>query len=394
MCNSKELLKLTPKEFQPNETNRKEITEYVIDASLCGRDDIPKIIENILSENKKIIITSITLEELDRLQFKSHDSISVAGARYILRIAAEDQKNMFKLQLVNRDYTLADDCIIEYCIENTSCCLLTSDKVMALKARVFGVESIFYPFEEKTINTNIVKFKTAQNNLETLPYSEFKNGKLWLNGNKINNSTIYQLCIDNNFKPMKRNYRISVGSILFEAKHIKDRIWGISKYVVVNETVDNNAEKVFFKEIAFLDDYSFEKTDNKLIDSFLRSLVLIMESNDNATITLPYTKFDKETNSLITNSHVTKGQAVLVYKQDKIEDINNSIEIELEDYIIVISLANEKYTLSKFTVTSISNKNNCKCEIKVEGFVKNENFQSTDNPFLDDILAIYLPQII
>ena len=126
------------KQEDKRERNKEMIEGYVIDASISGVTTIRDDLEKICKTNSKIILTSVTIYELEKMQ--SFFDINGNNARYILGIAAEREKT-FKPVLIKENHEKADDNIIEYCAENKEhITLLTSDKTMTLKARMYGVK--------------------------------------------------------------------------------------------------------------------------------------------------------------------------------------------------------------------------------------------------------------
>ena len=120
------------------ETDIATVRKIVIDASISGTKDLRAMLENLLEKNMNFIITSTTLRELDQMQkFNDNDG---SDARYILAMAVENPEK-FSTVPIDESLDTPDDCIIEYCINNLSeVTLLTSDKVMGLKARMYGVD--------------------------------------------------------------------------------------------------------------------------------------------------------------------------------------------------------------------------------------------------------------
>ena len=116
--------------------------EVVIDASISGFKGIEGILSEICKSSTKIILTSITIIELDKLQ-KGDDEQAI-GARHILAMASEDNNN-FQEVLIDETVGIPDDCIIKYCADNKEkTTLFTADKVMCLKARMHGVETRYF----------------------------------------------------------------------------------------------------------------------------------------------------------------------------------------------------------------------------------------------------------
>lgn len=174
--NQKELLKHTSKDVC-NEREYTKICGYLIDASISDCHNMKKTLENIVKNNLRLVITSISLEELDRLQKKEPESEAAKGARYILRIAAENLDDAFDVVIIDRDYHIPDDAILKYCIDNKEIGVITSDKVMALKARAFGVECIYLTKDGLNDKVQIPLYKEEK----ILPKGEKVNASQTLN---------------------------------------------------------------------------------------------------------------------------------------------------------------------------------------------------------------------
>ena len=120
---------------------KSKIGSFVIDASITGIPGIIDTLGKICATKSKIILTSITIKELEKMQ-KFHDTDG-NDARKILSMAAGDYDN-FQCVLIDETVGCADDCIIRYCTANKNdVTLLTSDKTMELKARTYGVRTFF-----------------------------------------------------------------------------------------------------------------------------------------------------------------------------------------------------------------------------------------------------------
>lgn len=153
---------------QPTKTEsnifKKPVEGYVIDASITGIKSLRDYISKICTTKSKIILTSITIKELEKMQ-KFRDT-NAFYARYILAVAAEDYEN-FETVLIDESLETPDDCIIKYCEENkANVTLLTSDKTMALKARMYGVD-VNYLKQDKSSNNNYIA-KQSNSKIRTL----------------------------------------------------------------------------------------------------------------------------------------------------------------------------------------------------------------------------------
>lgn len=118
-----------------------KVKQYVIDASATATEHLPDRLANILASNYKIVLTSISIAEIARIQ--KVPGITGRDARYILSLAAKSPQT-FETVLINETIGEPDDCIIQYCKEHKdNIILLTGDKEMALKARLYGIEVEF-----------------------------------------------------------------------------------------------------------------------------------------------------------------------------------------------------------------------------------------------------------
>lgn len=128
--NEKQEKEVTEKEVS-NATERQCI-EFVIDASITGYEGLNDTLDQIRTTEAKITLTSTTIHELDKLQ--KLDDVQALDARHILALAAKEPEN-FKVVAIDKKLETADDDIIQYCVDNKErVTLLTSDKVMTLKA--------------------------------------------------------------------------------------------------------------------------------------------------------------------------------------------------------------------------------------------------------------------
>lgn len=164
-----------------NIENKEELQEnqtlnYVIDASICGNTNCFNIISDVCKINSKIIITSITLKELNNMQ--QYDDADGKAAKKMLAIAAENPNTFIGVK-IDEKLGKPDDCIIKYCSDNKNNVLLyTSDKEMALNARMAGVQTeylkknIYVDRKNSVWGThNIVDTKKINENLFIKCYS-------------------------------------------------------------------------------------------------------------------------------------------------------------------------------------------------------------------------------
>lgn len=125
--------------------------KFVIDASITSvknmRAVLKKIGEDPELEEFKVVLTSITIHELQMLQ-KGKDSDGY-DARFIMNHAIEHGEAYELVQIPETEKT-PDACIIKFCVEHKrNIVLLTSDKEMALDANLKGVNVLFFKQPEK-----------------------------------------------------------------------------------------------------------------------------------------------------------------------------------------------------------------------------------------------------
>lgn len=238
---------------------------FVIDASISGVENIKERLLKICNTNKKIILTSITIKELENLQ----KSITLQGkdARYFLALAAENPKS-FVSQLIDETIGIPDDCIIKYCADNKDkFILLTSDKTMALKARMYGVEVQYF---KKTNNQTNSKVETSDTNANLVPKatpviaSTNSNVRTLIPAKKIGNKLVLS-----DFHTDTRSIRVysdryvynngtrelKIGDNVFIASK-KDDCITFAHYKMISVEATNNCELIFSRRI-----YDYSKPD-------------------------------------------------------------------------------------------------------------------------------------
>ena len=238
---------------------------FVIDASISGVENIKELLLEICNTDKKIILTSITIKELENLQ----KSITLQGkdARYFLALAAENPKS-FVSQLIDETVGIPDDCIIKYCAYNKDkFILLTSDKAMALKARMYGVEVQYLKKTTKQTNSRVETLDTNVNLVPTTTpviASTNSNVRTLIPAKKIGNKLVLS-----DFHTNTRSIRIysdryvynngtrelKIGDNVFIASK-KDDCITFAHYKMISVEATNNCELIFSRRI-----YDYLKPD-------------------------------------------------------------------------------------------------------------------------------------
>ena len=252
-------LRQNPRDF---EKNMEKIFKVVIDASITGVKDFEDIIKDILKE-KIIVLTTITIEELGKLQ--KYNDTSGRDARNILSMAAENQKD-FECVVIDETLETPDDCIIKYCADNKSNVILfTADKTMDLKARAFGVKTKFFKQPKSAENS----MKKPHKKVSTL-YEAKRNG----NELKIT-------CFVGKFKSIKvisNGIQYSSGSIalkngdnVYIGRTTKDDCIFFIHYGLNSTDEENNCKIIYFKKI--YNKGQIRKLPKEKYKSFIREFI-------------------------------------------------------------------------------------------------------------------------
>lgn len=222
---------------------------FVIDASITGINNLIEMLYEIYDSQYKIILTSITVRELEKLQ--KRNNLDGKSARKILAMAAENTDN-FKVVLIDERFDSNDDSIIKYCADNKEqVVLLTSDKSMAIKARMYSVQTQYF----KHIDYEVV----------TLSLVERKEDKFQISIVQ-NNDIFVRVCSDGceyNCGSMELN----IGDHVFVSKRRPEYIT-FADYRIISLSEENNSELIYSMQIY---DYSEIEHLKASYKSFLRA---------------------------------------------------------------------------------------------------------------------------
>ncbi len=234
------------KEFKGNMKN------YVMDTSIVGIENFRNIIEKICNFKSKIILTSITISELDKIN-KTNPSEEVrSNARYILNLALNNP-NSFKTVLINESLECPDDCIVEYCnINKQYVILLTADKAMALKARMRDIETKYFEISS----------------LRTLLLSYQKDDKLFINALNTRSQLIY--VYSNGIEYKNGDVELSIGDDVFIATRKREYISFIH-FRIKNTNARNNVESIFHSRIC--NELDINHLPNSLYKYFIKDFM-------------------------------------------------------------------------------------------------------------------------
>lgn len=153
-----ERIEETKQETVENKKKEEATTEnknIVIDVSITGLKEFEEIFSQIMKSKQKVILTSTTISELEKMQ--TFNDLKAVHARYILGTAAENNEK-FENILIDETKGTPDECIIYYCAQhNKEVNLFTSDKTMTLKARMYSVQVTYFKQEPKKEANNANK---------------------------------------------------------------------------------------------------------------------------------------------------------------------------------------------------------------------------------------------
>lgn len=213
----------------------------VIDASITGIDGIIDTINMICATGSKIILTGVTINELEKMQ-KFHDKDG-NDARRILTLAADDPVH-FDCEMIDTTVGSPDDCIIKYCADNKeNVILLTSDKTMELKARAYGVKTRFFKHSKNATAT----IRHADNTRINTLYAARKYGNnLYIHdfGNEFKSIRVISGGIEYNDGLVD----LKIGDDVYIAAK-KDGYVTFAHYKIVSLTVENNCTCVYSKRL-------------------------------------------------------------------------------------------------------------------------------------------------
>ena len=261
----KEVLKKTEIATEENKetSEAKSFTGLVIDASITGIENLRMMLSEICQTKDKLVLTSVTIKELERMQkFKG---INANDARYILALAAENSNN-FENVLIDETLDTPDDCIIKYCADNKDRVeLLTSDKTMTLKARMYDVKVQYFK-HTKNSNTNTtpkINYKTNSKIATLIPASRIDNQLRISNFHTHNMSiSVYSNGWEYNEGPVELKVEDDVFIATKKANYIT-----FAHYRMVSLYAENNCKLMYSKRFY---NYSNFDVPKGLYKSFLK----------------------------------------------------------------------------------------------------------------------------
>lgn len=255
-------VEITTEPIKPESEIQKELVKkYVIDASITGIQSLRDTISKICAANSKIILTSITIKELEKMQkFSDFQGID---ARYILALAAENFSH-FETVLIDETFDTPDDCIIHYCAENKNyVTLLTSDKTMVLKARMYGVQVKYLKHNQTPKGKSFTK--NSNSKIKTLTPAKRVANKLLIS---IFYTNTMSLCVSSNGIVYTDGIReLRIGDDVFIATKKVNYIT-FAHYKIVSLYSENNCELIYSKRFY---NYNYIDVPKESYESFIEN---------------------------------------------------------------------------------------------------------------------------
>ncbi len=217
---------------------------FVIDASIAGIEDLHDIIFKICATSAKLVLTSITVKELEKMQkFKDIDG---KGARHILAIAAENDKNFYTV-LIDENFENPDECIIKYCADHKdNVVLLTADKAMSLKARMYNVKTKYFKHNNSYTYSNDQPLVYTAPITSTLGITRSIGGKLCISD--FNNDYRRVIVISNGIEYTEGICELKIGDDVYLTTK-KTQYLTFAHYKMTALSLKNNCKLIYSKKI-------------------------------------------------------------------------------------------------------------------------------------------------
>lgn len=239
--------------------------KFVLDASITSvknmRAVLKKISEDPELEEFKVVLTSVTIHELQMLQ-KGKDSDGY-DARFIMNHAIECGKSYELVQISETEKT-PDACIVRYCTEHKrNIVLLTSDKEMALDANLKGVNVLFFKQPEK-------KCQSKNSDGIVSLYPTRKIGNQLFTGDMQTARRSMMVITQDGKKYSKNICELHLGDDILIAS-LKEDCLIFVHYKLISMLSENNAQTLFSRRYYNTDE--IEKLESELYQNFLREFI-------------------------------------------------------------------------------------------------------------------------
>lgn len=234
---------------------------FVVDASIMQLADADIFLDRLLVTEAKIILTSITLKELDKMQ--SFEDEQAIHTKYFLARAAREP-NLFICVQIDETLGIPDDCIIAYCRQyRNKVTLLTADKMMALKARTYP-RPVQVQYFSASDSLDEGKNNSNNRNVRTLIPAKLYNGKLQIFNFETHTQSI--CAISNGKQYFSGPFELHIGDDILIATQ-KSTYITFAHYHLISLNEKDNCELILSKRLPLDGSFSFM---NPVYSSFLK----------------------------------------------------------------------------------------------------------------------------
>lgn len=209
---------------------------YVLDASITGYEALLDYLSKISSTTSKIILTTITIKELHRLE-KANNNLDSYHSRQIFRAAIENENKFLTVSI--DELNSPDDSILAYCNSNKHrVTLLTSDKEMFLLAKANHIKTVYLKKHVATPK------QLPHNKIITLLDARTINGKLSI---RLCNTVSKKITVISNtieYAGTNDFHELKEGDNVFIATNKPDYVT-FAHYIILNTSTIYNAEIIY-----------------------------------------------------------------------------------------------------------------------------------------------------
>lgn len=365
---------------EKEELSSDDFIGYVIDNSIIGVKDVLNIINKICATDDQIIITSITINELE--DSREYDNFGGRNAGRILAMAAEDPKHFFSV-IIDDSLATKDDCIVKYCADNKNkVILLTADNTMALKARAYGVKTQYFKKEVVKEDRN----KKNKDCCDTLAYTRKVDGELIISA--IDGNCRSTLVRSNGIEYSQDECKLKIGDdVLIAVK--KSTYFTFAHYKITSLYERKNCRLINHGRYYNLQD--IDNVQNEEYKEFLKKFaknVFCIQDSDKAVLTEPIQKDDCEKGNSLNTLYSVKfanGRLILpivnnnyrstIVMSDGIEYSTGEHQLKIGDDVYIATNKIDYLTFAHYKITSLTEENNCNVVFYKRFTNLNDNFK-------------------
>lgn len=215
--------------------------KILMDTSVLGVGDgllEERLLKPAREGTAKIVLLSLTMEEIERLHYKEVSASTLYDVRKILDFFAKDKESKYTEVDILEENTSnghIDKSLVSYA-KNNDCCVITADKGMAIWCRFYKVP--FEIWERKHMKTELKYVR------------EFRGGYyIYLREIPLGESAFVidpseQIKRDDGYAHIP----IDIGDFILTAKLKNDNCY-ITRYIVEEGRISKVSEKIYSKEL-------------------------------------------------------------------------------------------------------------------------------------------------